>query len=64
MWRGTAIVSPTLQGGLTGEARFYERQLAMIGAELAASGDREFWRVHEVLDVAVGMLRVVVVARR
>ena len=47
-----------------GQARFYERLLAGIGDELAASGERELWRVHEVLDVAVGVLRGVVVGGR
>jgi hypothetical protein len=42
---------------------FYERELARIGAELAASGEAELWRVHGVVDLAVGMLRGVIAAK-
>ena len=48
-------------GGLQGQARFYERELERIGAELAATGEAELWRVHGVVDLAVGMLRGVLV---
>lgn len=32
-------------------------KLAQVSADLAASGQRELWRVHEVVDVALAMLR-------
>jgi hypothetical protein len=31
--------------------------LAQVSADLAASGERELWEVHHVVDVALGMLR-------
>lgn len=46
-----------LSGGLAQQARFYERKLAQVSADLAASGERELWRVHEAVDVALGLLR-------
>ncbi|KAM0718608.1 hypothetical protein Q7P37_005678 [Cladosporium fusiforme] len=56
-----ATISPKLKsllsGGVEQQARFYERKLAQVSADLAASGERELWRVHEVVDVALGMLR-------
>lgn len=56
-----ATVSPKLRNllssGVGQQASFYERKLAQVSADLAASGERELWRVHEVVDVAVGLLR-------
>ena len=54
---------PALQGrDLRAQARCYEGVLARIGAELAGTGEGEgeLWRVHGVVDLAVGMLRGVI----
>ena len=60
-------MSPTATAALQGrsltlraQARFYEGELARIGAELAGTGEGELWRVHGVVDLAVGMLRGVI----
>ena len=45
---------------LRAQARFYEGELASIGAELAGTGEGELWRVHGGVDLAVGMLRGVI----
>jgi hypothetical protein len=58
---GAATVSPKLRDlldeGVEHQARFWERKLAQISADLAATGERELWAVHHVVDVALGMLR-------
>jgi hypothetical protein len=58
---GHATVSPKLRSlldaGVEHQARFWERKLAQVSADLAASGERELWEVHHVVDVALGMLR-------
>lgn len=54
-------ISPKLRelmsNGVDQQARYYERKLAQVSADLAASGDMELWMVHDVVDVALGMLR-------
>jgi hypothetical protein len=58
---GAATVSPKLRDlldeGVEHQARFWERKLAQISADLAATGERELWEVHHVVDVALGILR-------
>lgn len=43
--------------GPSQQARFYERKLAQVSADLAATGDKDLWRVHHVVDIAMVMLR-------
>lgn len=56
-----ATVSPTLKHLISADvehqARFYERKLAQVSADMAASGEVDLWVVHDVIDVAIGMLR-------
>lgn len=58
---GKATVSPRLKdlmdAGVEHQARFYERKLAQVSADLAATGDKDLWKVHHVVDVALVMLR-------
>jgi hypothetical protein len=56
-----ATISPRLKNlmdaGVEHQARFYERKLAQVSADLAATGEKELWKVHHVVDVALVMLR-------
>lgn len=56
-----AIISPKLKSMLDAgpehQARFYERKLSQVSADLAATGDKDLWKVHHVVDVALVMLR-------
>jgi hypothetical protein len=58
---GKATISPILKNlmdaGVEHQARFYERKLAQVSADLAATGEKELWKVHHVVDVALVMLR-------
>ena len=58
---GKATISPRLKNlmdaGVEHQARFYERKLAQVSADLAATGEKELWKVHHVVDVALVMLR-------
>jgi hypothetical protein len=58
---GRATISPRLKNlmdaGVEHQARFYERKLAQVSADLAATGEKELWKVHHVVDVALVMLR-------
>lgn len=61
-WSGkNATISPQLKSmldiGPSQQARFYERKLAQVSADLAATGDKDLWRVHHVVDIAMVMLR-------
>lgn len=61
MIESAATISPRLKGMLDAkvehQAAFYERKLAQVSADLAATGEAGLWNVHLVVDVAVGMLR-------
>jgi hypothetical protein len=39
------------------QARFYERKLSQVSADLAATGEKDLWKVHHVVDVALVILR-------
>lgn len=56
-----ATISPVLKNlvdaGVEHQARYYERKLAQVSADLAATGEKELWKVHHVVDVALVMLR-------
>ena len=56
-----ATISPIMKNlmdaGVEHQARFYERKLAQVSADLAATGEKELWKVHHVVDVALVMLR-------
>lgn len=56
-----ATISPKLKSLLNAkvehQAAFYERKLAQVSADLAATGDAELWKVHHIVDMAVAMLR-------
>ena len=58
---GKATISPRLKSlmdaGVEHQARFYERKLAQVSADLAATGEKDLWKVHHVVDVALVMLR-------
>ena len=58
---GKATISPRLKSlmdaGVEHQARFYERKLAQVSADLAATGKKDLWKVHHVVDVALVMLR-------
>lgn len=58
---GVATISPRLksmlEAGPSQQARFYERKLAQVSADLAATGDQGLWKVHHVVDIAMLMLR-------